>query len=275
MPWYAGEPLLAHLEGAPEAVGAADGPARLPVQYVIRHDERAPLRRPARLRHAARRRRGRRPALRRPQPRGARGRPARRRSATPPRPPPSSVVLEDDLDVGRGDLIARASEAPEATRELSATVCWLGDAPARAGATYLLKHTTRTVRAKLDAIEDRLDVTTLEREPADGARAQRHRPRPPAHGRRGDRRPVRGQPRDRRVHPHRRGDKRHGRRWDGRLRQPTTCPRTQSADPPYPYGRDDGKPAGAAAPYKPADRLPLGLSVSAQTFGPATPVRGT
>ena len=39
MPWYAGEPLLAHLEGAPEAAGAADGPARLPVQYVIRHDE--------------------------------------------------------------------------------------------------------------------------------------------------------------------------------------------------------------------------------------------
>ena len=78
-----------------------------------------------------------------------------------------SVVLEDELDVGRGDLIARASEAPEPRRELTATLCWLGDAPARAGATYLLKHTTRTVRAKLDAIEDRLDVTTLEREPAD------------------------------------------------------------------------------------------------------------
>ena len=40
-------------------------------------------------------------------------------------------------------------------------------AGARPGATYLLKHTTRTVRAKLDAIEDRLDVTTLERAPAD------------------------------------------------------------------------------------------------------------
>src|SRR5919198_1104044 len=39
MPWYAGEPLLAHLEGAPEAVGAADGPSRLPVQYVIRSGE--------------------------------------------------------------------------------------------------------------------------------------------------------------------------------------------------------------------------------------------
>src|ERR1044072_2635979 len=40
MSWYAGEPLLAQLEGAPEHVGAADGPARLPVQYVIRDAER-------------------------------------------------------------------------------------------------------------------------------------------------------------------------------------------------------------------------------------------
>jgi sulfate adenylyltransferase subunit 1 (EFTu-like GTPase family) len=60
-------------------------------------------------------------------------------------------------------MLARASAAPVAARERSATLAWLGDAPARAGGRYLLKHTTRTVRAKLDAIEDRLDVTTLER----------------------------------------------------------------------------------------------------------------
>ena len=52
-------------------------------------------------------------------------------------------------------------------RELSATVCWLGDEPARPGARYLVKHTTRSVPAKLDAIEHRLDVTTLAHEPAD------------------------------------------------------------------------------------------------------------
>jgi sulfate adenylyltransferase subunit 1 (EFTu-like GTPase family) len=165
MPWYAGEPLLAHLEGAPEAAGAADGPARLPVQYVIRAD--------GARRYAGRLASG---TLRPGDeivvlPSGARSRVARIEG---PRgdyghaaaPASVSVVLEDELDVGRGDLIAGAAEAPVAARELEATVCWLGDQPARAGATYLLKHTTRTVRAKLDAIEDRLDVTTLEREPA-------------------------------------------------------------------------------------------------------------
>ena len=167
MPWYSGEPLLAHLEGAPEAAGAADGPARLPVQYVIRHGEE---------RHYAGRLAS---GTLRPGdevvvlPSGGRSKVARvivsgeERREGAAAPASVSVVLEDELDVGRGDLIARASEAPQPARELTATVCWLGDAPARAGATYLLKHTTRTVRARLDAIEDRLDVTSLERAPAD------------------------------------------------------------------------------------------------------------
>ena len=77
-----------------------------------------------------------------------------------------TIGLEDDVDVGRGDLIAAADGAPEPVRELAATVCWLGDAPARPGARYLLKHTTRTVRAKVDAVADRLDVSTLAHEPA-------------------------------------------------------------------------------------------------------------
>ena len=220
MPWYAGEPLLAHLEGAPEAAGAADGPARLPVQYVIRHD--------GERRYAGRLASG---TLRAGDevvvlPSGARSRVAR--------------VIGPRGDVG--DAAAPASRVgrargrrrrrprrPDRPRlrgarpppaSCTATLCWLGDAPARAGATYLLKHTTRTVRAKLDAIEDRLDVTTLERAPADGARAQRHRPRPAAPRRRAGGRPVRDQPRDRRVHPHRRGDERHVGAGHGRLATP-------------------------------------------------------
>jgi bifunctional enzyme CysN/CysC len=165
MPWYAGEPLLAHLEGAPEAAGAADGPSRLPVQYVIRSRE-------SRL-YAGRLASG---TLRAGDavvvlPSGARTtvtevRGPRGELPGAAAPVSVSVALADEIDVGRGDMIAAASEPPRASRMLDATVCWLGDAPARPGATYLLKHTTRTVRAKIDAITDRLDVTTLEREPA-------------------------------------------------------------------------------------------------------------
>jgi sulfate adenylyltransferase large subunit len=82
--------------------------------------------------------------------------------------PPQSVtlLLEDDLDVSRGDLIVRAGEAnpPIVARELEAIVCWMSDAPLRAGGRYALKHTTRSVRAIVEAVDWHLDVETLGRE---------------------------------------------------------------------------------------------------------------
>jgi len=77
-----------------------------------------------------------------------------------------SVVLEDDIDVSRGDLLASADASPSMTRELAATVCWLGHDAIAPGARLALKHGTRTVPARLDAIDHRLDVETLVRAPA-------------------------------------------------------------------------------------------------------------
>jgi sulfate adenylyltransferase large subunit len=82
--------------------------------------------------------------------------------------PPLSVTLrlEDHLDVSRGDMIVPVDDAPEPLRELEATVCWMGDRPLVAGSRYRLKHTTRSVPAKIDAVEGKLDVHTLGEEPA-------------------------------------------------------------------------------------------------------------
>jgi sulfate adenylyltransferase large subunit len=82
--------------------------------------------------------------------------------------PPLSVTLrlEDEVDVSRGDMIVSAGEAPEPVRELEATLCWMGDRPLVAGARYRVKHTTRSVPAKVDAIEGKLDVHTLSEVPA-------------------------------------------------------------------------------------------------------------
>jgi bifunctional enzyme CysN/CysC len=82
--------------------------------------------------------------------------------------PPLSVAvrLADDLDVGRGDLICSPVHAPVAAREIDATVAWMGEAELRAGARYALKHTTRTVRATVQAVHSKLDMTTLEDRPA-------------------------------------------------------------------------------------------------------------
>ncbi len=82
--------------------------------------------------------------------------------------PPLSVTLrlEDHLDVSRGDMIVGVDDAPEPLRELEATICWMGDRPLVAGSRYRLKHTTRSVPAKVDTVEGKLDVNTLNEEPA-------------------------------------------------------------------------------------------------------------
>jgi sulfate adenylyltransferase subunit 1 len=77
---------------------------------------------------------------------------------------PRSVALRltDDIDVARGDLIAAASSAPELTRNLVATVCWLSDVPLSKHSRVLLKHTTRTTRAIISALDGVLDLDALQ-----------------------------------------------------------------------------------------------------------------
>jgi len=73
------------------------------------------------------------------------------------------VRLADEVDVARGDLLAVDREPrPAALRELVATVCWLADRPLRPGDRFALRHTTRDVRAVVDAVRSRLDVATLD-----------------------------------------------------------------------------------------------------------------
>jgi bifunctional enzyme CysN/CysC len=80
--------------------------------------------------------------------------------------PPMSVIvhLEDDLDVSRGDMIARAHNQPHTTREVDAIICWMHEEPLRPGQRLAIKHTTRWVKAIVDQLHYRVDVTTLHRE---------------------------------------------------------------------------------------------------------------
>jgi len=79
--------------------------------------------------------------------------------------PPMSVTLRlaDDVDVSRGDMICHRDECPQEAREFEATICWMTkDYTLTAGAKLVIKHTTRTAKAIVDAIQYRLDVNTLE-----------------------------------------------------------------------------------------------------------------
>ncbi len=83
-------------------------------------------------------------------------------SASPPMS--VSILLEDDIDISRGDMICRPHNQPTVANELDAMVCWMADAPLREGGRYLLKHTTRTVKAMVDDLRYRIDVNSLHRD---------------------------------------------------------------------------------------------------------------
>ena len=76
-----------------------------------------------------------------------------------------TLVLEDDIDVSRGDMIIGPENLPGASTDLHARVCWMHSRPLQRGRKYLLRQTTRTVQAAVADIEDRIDMTTLEPEP--------------------------------------------------------------------------------------------------------------
>ena len=76
---------------------------------------------------------------------------------------PQSVVLtlEDETDLSRGDMIATVDAPPHKTRHFDATVVWMQNKPLRPGASYFLKHTSHTVRARVVGIRSRIDVEHL------------------------------------------------------------------------------------------------------------------
>jgi sulfate adenylyltransferase subunit 1 len=78
-----------------------------------------------------------------------------------------TILLADEIDTSRGDMIVKSSEVPAAVKEIRATVCWLAEAPLDRARTYLIRHTTRDSKAKLTGIDHRLDVNTLEKVPAE------------------------------------------------------------------------------------------------------------
>ena len=76
-----------------------------------------------------------------------------------------SVSLADDIDISRGDLIARPNNQPRVAQDFDATVCWMADESSlEPGRDYIIKHTTRTTRVKVTALDYRLDVNTLHRD---------------------------------------------------------------------------------------------------------------
>jgi len=165
--WYHGPTFLEHLETVPLRVETPSDAVRFPVQYVIRPDQSfrgfagqmaSGVIRPGDAVESL--------------PSGQKSRV--RTIATfdgdaPAAFPPMSVTvtLEDEIDLSRGDMLVSPAHPPRVSRHFEAMIVWFNPEPAEPGKSYLLKHTSRTVRAKALKFRYRVNVNTLAQESAD------------------------------------------------------------------------------------------------------------
>jgi sulfate adenylyltransferase large subunit len=166
MPWYDGPTLLEYLETVPTGRDLAGAPFRLPIQRVIRPDQHYrgfagqiaagsvwPGDRVVAL-----------PS----------GRTSRVKSITTfdgdleraVAPMSVALTLEDELDISRGEMLAAAHQAPAVAANFLAALVWMNAEPLDLSKTYLLKHTSQTVKANIRTIQHRVNIQTLEPEQA-------------------------------------------------------------------------------------------------------------
>ncbi|MDE3720572.1 sulfate adenylyltransferase subunit CysN [Nocardiopsis sp. N85] len=172
MPWYSGPSLLHHLENVHIASDRNLIDARFPVQYVIRphksadpelHDYRGyagqlaggVLKPGDEVVHL---------------PSGLSTRISKILTADGDvaeafAPMSVTLLLEDEIDISRGDMICRPNNTPTASQDIEAMVCWMTDARKLTPRSKLIvKHTTRTAKVMVKDLRYRLDVNTLHRD---------------------------------------------------------------------------------------------------------------
>ena len=174
MPWYDGPSLLHHLEHVHIASDRNLIDVRFPVQYVIRphassdpelHDYRGyagqvaggVLKPGDEVLHL---------------PSGFTTRITKIELAGKPvdeafSPMSVTLLLDDDVDISRGDLICRPNNRPKAVQDIEGMVCWMSsDRPLTPRSRLIVKHTTRTVKGIVGELLYRIDVNTLHRDEA-------------------------------------------------------------------------------------------------------------
>ncbi|HEY3783071.1 MAG TPA: adenylyl-sulfate kinase [Fimbriimonadaceae bacterium] len=164
MPWYRGQPLLETLEDLSAEGASTPSDLRLPIQYVLRPDQNF---------------------------RGFAGkvssgvvRPNEELMVLPSGQTANVVSLNDldgptdeagagdnvvvtldkEVDLSRGDMLVRPRNLPSLTQHFEAVLCWMTDEASVTGKTYLLRHTTREVSARLEEVVYRFDIETLHRQ---------------------------------------------------------------------------------------------------------------
>lgn len=79
-----------------------------------------------------------------------------------------TLVLNEYVDVSRGDMLAGSEQPATLLKQVTADVCWMADEPLDLRRKYWIKHGTRQTAAKVARLDTILDVNTQQRHPAEG-----------------------------------------------------------------------------------------------------------
>lgn len=74
-----------------------------------------------------------------------------------------NILLEDDIDLSRGDMIVKKNNQPEPKQDVEAMICWLHDEPARPRTKFSILHTTNEQKAIIKEVLYKMDINSLER----------------------------------------------------------------------------------------------------------------
>lgn len=78
-----------------------------------------------------------------------------------------TITLEDDIDISRGDMLARPNNRPESTQDLDVMICWLNNQGPRPRGKYIIRHTSNEARAMITEVVYKVDVNTGSRAEGD------------------------------------------------------------------------------------------------------------
>lgn len=72
-----------------------------------------------------------------------------------------TITLEDEIDISRGDMIAKPNNKPEAKQDIDMMVCWMSTKPLNPRGKYVIKHTSNEVRAMVKNVLYKMDINSL------------------------------------------------------------------------------------------------------------------
>lgn len=75
-----------------------------------------------------------------------------------------AMTLEDDIDLGRGDMIVKNGNQPNVSQDVDVMLCWFSSKGPQVRSKYTLMHASNEVKAMVKDIHYKLDINTLHKE---------------------------------------------------------------------------------------------------------------